>query len=112
MTEPARLADRVFAAELASLAEEAKLSDAMDEIVPGDAWEHVTTDWYDRSVEVYLYAAPSDPDRIASALFAHGFRLVWVHPHISAAREVGGALCRCPVRGAPREAQQGREVSS
>lgn len=74
------IAERVFRTQQESLAAEATLGDAIDEIAP-NAWEHFTTDYYDRSVEVYFGADPVDADRVANALFAHGFKIVWIHPH-------------------------------
>ena len=91
------LAERVFDADLAQARAEHDLGDALDQIIPNDAWEHFTTDWYDRSIEVYIPVAPADPDGVARALFALDFSLVWIHPHPSPRGD-----CRCPVRSRPK----------
>lgn len=94
------IADGIFQAEFALGAAEERLVMALD-TVAGDTWDDFTTDWYDRSVEVYFLLVPSDPEAVAEKMFDAGFTVCWVHPHPSPRGD-----CRCPARARARARPQ------
>jgi hypothetical protein len=73
------LADRLWAAERAASRAEDELLDILQSIL-GDRWDDFTTDYYDRSIEIY--GVPEDfvlDDAGQLALREAGFHRAWTH---------------------------------
>jgi hypothetical protein len=73
------LADRLWAAERAASRGEDELLDILQSIL-GDRWDDFTTDYYDRSIEIF--GVPADfvlDDAGQLALREAGFHRAWTH---------------------------------